>query len=74
MEDTIHKAKTYTVIPDRVDALSLSKRKKNRAQMKEDFTNFIRKKGWKNNLSSKIMEKGTTVSTTQYVKHSPFTQ
>lgn len=74
MEETIHKARTYTLIPDRINAISSEKKKKNRTLLKQDFKNFIGKQQQdrKNSLTHKPNQDKETIST-QYIKRKQIT-
>lgn len=51
MQETIYKARTYTMMPTSHTFLPSYKKRENNLKMKEEFTNFIKRHDWKTELN-----------------------
>lgn len=50
MQETIYKARTYTDMPASTTFLPSYKKRQNHLKMKEEFTNFLKRQDWKEQM------------------------
>jgi hypothetical protein len=63
MQETIHKARTYTIMPGNSDSLPSYKKRQNHFKLQEDFNNFVKGIDCDNIVIKSNREKSAKITT-----------